>query len=443
MIHDRSTGSGLAACVGSVLSYGGLVTVAVDVRLSRAVVQRRTLQTLFVSQVLGGVGVASGIAAGGLLAEQVSGSATLAGLAQTASVLGAALIAVPLSRLMERRGRRPGLVAGYLLGAAGAAVTIVAAAAESYLLLLLGLAAFGGATAAGLQARFAATDLAEPSRRGRSLSLVVWATTLGIVLGPNLLEPGGWISDRFGLPRLAGPFIFSVVALTLALVVLLVRLRPDPLRRRPDLPAAEGARVRPALSATLRLIAAAPTAVLGLATVAVGHTVMVAVMVMTPVHMNHGGATLRVIGLVISGHVAGMYALAPVMGWLVDRVGRARVVLLGIGVLAAALALAGTAPSGHSAGLAVGLVLLGIGWSACLVAGSTLLTEAVPVEARPGVQGASDLVMGLSGAVGGAVSGVVVGTLGFGWLALGAVPLLLALLGLAAITRTAPARAPA
>jgi MFS family permease len=157
---------------------------------------------------------------------------------------------------------------------------------------------------------------------------------------------------------------------------------------------------------------------------------MVAVMVMTPVHMYHGGATLRVIGLVISGHVAGMYALSPVMGWLVDRTGRVPVVVLGVGVLAAALALAGTAPSGHSTGLAVGLVLLGVGWSACLVAGSTLLTEAVPAADHPRVQGASDLVMGLCGAVGGAVSGVVVGTLGFGWLALGAAPLLVALLAL-------------
>ena len=406
------------------------MTATVDVRPNRAAVQRRTLQTLFASQVLGGVGVASGIAAGGLLAEQVSGSTTLAGFAPTSSVLGAALVAVPLARLMARRGRRPGLVAGYLLGALGAAVTIVGASVASYPLLLLGLAAFGGATAAGLQARFAATDLAEPTRRGRSLSIVVWATTLGIVLGPNLMEPGAWVADRMGMPRLAGPFVFAVAAFGLALGLLQVRLRPDPLRLGPAGPDEGIAPERPSLSSTLRLIRAIPTAVLGLSAVAVGHTVMVAVMVMTPVHMYHGGATLRVIGLVISGHVAGMYALSPVMGWLVDRTGRVPVVVLGVGVLGTALALAGTAPSGHSTGLAVGLVLLGVGWSACLVAGSTLLTEAVPAADHPRVQGASDLVMGLCGAVGGAVSGVVVGTLGFGWLALGAAPLLVALLAL-------------
>ena len=158
-------------------------------------------------------------------------------------------------------------------------------------------------------------------------------------------------------------------------------------------------------------------ATLAMAAVAVAHTVMVAVMVMTPVHMHHGGATLQIIGFVISGHVAGMYALSPLMGWLVDRIGRVAVIGLGIGILAMAFALAGTAPSGHSAGLATGLVLLGVGWSACLIAGSTLLTESVPVATRPAVQGANDLVMGLGGAIGGAFGGVVVGTLGFGWLA--------------------------
>ena len=293
-------------------------------------------------------------------------------------------------------------------------------------MLLLGLAAFGGGTAASLQARFAATDLAEPARRGRSLALVVWATTLGSVLGPNLIEPGGWIGDRLGLPRLAGPYVFAAVTLGLALVVLLVRLRPDPLLVGPAALHRQPASTGQPLAESLRRIAAAPMATLGLAAVAVGHTIMIAVMVMTPVHMHHGGATLRVIGLVLSGHVAGMYALSPLMGWLVDRVGRVAVVVLGVGLLGTAVILAGTAPSGHSARLATGLVLLGVGWSACLVAGSTLLTESVPVASRPGVQGAADLVMGLCGAIGGALGGVVVGTLGFGWLALGSSPLLLA-----------------
>lgn len=422
-------------------SYVCYVPTSEFARTDRAAVQRRTLRTLFTSQVLGGVGVASGLAVGSLLAEEVSESTALAGFAQTSTVLGAALVAVPMSRLMTRRGRRPGLVAGYALGLGGAAVTILAATLVSYPLLLVGLAAFGGGTAANLQARYAATDLAEPSRRGRDLSLVVWATTVGTVLGPNLIDPGGAVAEWLGMPRLAGPYVFALFAFGIALVLIHVWLRPDPLEFGGATMRSRDAPARMPIMTSVRTILGAPLATLGLAAVAIAHTVMVAVMVMTPVQMLHGGATLRVIGFVLSGHVAGMFALSPLMGWLSDRAGRVATIVLGAVVLGAALLLAGTAPEGASARLATGLVLLGVGWSACLVAGSTLLTESVPVSARPSVQGAADLVMGICGALGGAVGGIVVGTMGFGWLALGAAPLLLALLALAPLSVGAAARA--
>jgi MFS family permease len=157
-----------------------------------------------------------------------------------------------------------------------------------------------------------------------------------------------------------------------------------------------------------------PRALLGLGAIVIAHTVMVSVMVMTPIHMQHGQATLELIGLVISVHVAGMFAFSPVMGWLADRLGRNPVIAGGGVTLLVAVALSGTSHEGHSVGLTVGLFLLGLGWSACLVAGSTLLTEGVPVADRPAAQGASDLLMGLSAAAGGAVAGLVVGTLGYG-----------------------------
>lgn len=407
--------------------------------LHRAAVQRRTVRTLFASQVLGGLGLASGIAVGGLLAEDVGGTATLAGLAQTASVLGAALFAVPLARLMGARGRRPGLVTGYAVGALGAVVTVTAAVQSSFPRLLLGLLLFGAANAASLQARYAATDLAEPARRGRSLAVIVWASTLGTVMGPNLIEPGSRVARWFGLPSLAGPFLFAVTAFVAALLLIGALLRPDPLllARGPTDPSAHAP--RPARIATsLGIVRASRPALLGLVAVAVAHTVMVSVMVMTPVHMHDGGAALRVIGLVISGHVAGMYALSPLVGFLADALGRVPVIVIGVAVLAVALFLAGTAPAGQSAGLAVGLFLLGVGWSCGLVAGSTLLSESVPEPDRPAVQGAADLVMGLCGAAGGAVGGLVVGTFGFDILALVASPLLVIVAAMALTTR-APA----
>ena len=286
-------------------------------------VQRRTLRTLIVSQVLGGVGVAVGLAVGALLAEDLSGSTTLAGLATTAAVLGSAVAAVPLARLMAARGRRPGLALGYLIGAAGAGVVVLAAVADAYWLLLAGLCLFGVATAANMQARYAATDLAEPAHRGRALATVVWATTIGAVAGPNLSGPAGGTAVAANLPEFAGPFMWSGLAFLLAGAVVALLLRPDPLlTARAGQPSA-GPVPAVSLRASLDVIRRHPRALVGLAAIAVSHLVMISVMTLTPVHMHHGGAQLRLVGLVFSVHVAGMYALSPVVGWAADRFGRA------------------------------------------------------------------------------------------------------------------------
>lgn len=383
-------------------------------------VQRRTVSSLVGSQMLGGIGVASGIAVGSILAEQIVGTADLAGLANTAQVLGGALLTVPMARLMAARGRRAGLTAGYVCGSVGAALAIWAGVVSSFALLLVGTALFGAATTSNSQARYAATDLAEPSHRGRALSIVVWATTVGAVLGPNMLGPAGRLGQFVGIPALVGPFLVSMVGFVLAGLLLLVRLRPDPLLTAQRLARDAGGEERPhgSLWRALRVIRRSRGALLGVAAVAVGHTVMVGVMVMTPLQMHHGGAELRLIGFVISVHILGMYAFSPLTGWLVDRLGARPVIVTGAVLLVLAAAVAGRAPAGWSAGLMVGLFLLGVGWSCTLVAGSTLLSDSVDLAERPGVQGASDVVMGLAAAAGGALAGVVVGGWGFGWLCL-------------------------
>ncbi len=401
-------------------------------------VQRRTLATLVASQVLGGMGISSGIAVGSLLAEDIAGSATYAGLANTFQVLGAAFVAVPMVRLMAARGRRSGLLLGYGLALVGAAVILAAGSARSFGLLLVGALLFGGATASSNQARYVAADLAVPGRRGRDLAVVVWSTTVGAVLGPNVVGPAGGVAAALGLPRLTGPFLFSVVGFALATAVLTTRLRPDPLleaRRRASLasPADPATAPHGSVVRGLRVVARTPVALLGLVTVALGHAVMVSVMVMTPLHMRHGHADLEVIGLVISIHIVGMFAFSPLTGYATDRFGGRRVALAGSVVLGAATLLAARAPVGSSPGLTLALLLLGLGWSCTLVAGSTLLTGALPVGERPGAQGASDLVMGVAGAGGGALAGVVVAHLSYGSLALGAFVAAVAV-GVAALT---------
>jgi MFS family permease len=382
-------------------------------------IQRRVVGVLAAAQVLGGVGVASGIAVGALLAADL-GTESLSGLASASAVIGAALIAMPVARLMDARGRRPGLLLAYAVGTLGALLTIAGAVLGWFPLALVGLVLTGGGTAAGLQSRYAAADLASPDRRGRSLATVVWATTVGSVLGPNLAQPMGDLAASLGIPRLAGPYMLSVAAFIAAASIIALFLRPDPLllarREAAALNAATLPSVRRSLRASLSAIARVPSALVGLVAMAAGHAVMVGVMSMTPVHLQHGGATLRIVGLVISGHITGMYIASPLVGMLADRVGRRAVIVLGGVILLTAVAIAGTAGGHESARLAVGLFLLGIGWSCTLIAGSTLLTESVAAEERPTVQGAADLTMGIAGASAGVLSGVVVGLGSYGLL---------------------------
>ncbi|MGW3612071.1 MFS transporter, partial [Micromonospora sp. NPDC005163] len=214
------------------------LTAPRTVRPDVAPIQRRTLRLLFTTQIIGGVGVTIGIAVGALLAARIAGTA-VAGLAQSAGVVGAALLAVPVTRIMARHGRRPGLVMAYVVGAVGGVLVVLAAATRWVPLLFLGMLLFGGGTAANLQARYTAVDLAEPARRGRQLSLIVWATTIGAVAAPNFAALADRVTTGWGLPPLAGPFAFSAVAFVLAGGVLLGLLRPDPLLTARRLAAAD------------------------------------------------------------------------------------------------------------------------------------------------------------------------------------------------------------
>ncbi|MBA3260193.1 MAG: MFS transporter [Gemmatimonadales bacterium] len=384
-----------------------------------AVVQRRTLRLLFVTQIISGIGVAIGASVGALLAADIAGIA-VSGVAQSANVVGAALFALPATAIVHRLGRRPSLAAGYFVAAVGSIVVVIAAVRGSSPLLFLGYFLFGGATAASFQARYAAVDLAPSALRGRHLSLIVWATTLGAVVGPSLASLAGASLVGYGVPTLAGPFFFSALLFGLATLLLLLLLRPDPavVARNAigsaSAPASNGR--YPGMRAAVRAVISHASARLGVSAMAVGHVVMIGVMAMTPVHIRGAGHdaahTLRIVGVVLSFHIAGMFAFAPVFGWLTDRLGRRPVIFAGIVLLLGACALAGNAGH-HPARLAGGLMMLGLGWSATMVAGSTLLSESVPGELRASAQGLSDLVMGLAGASAGAASGVIVHAWGY------------------------------
>jgi MFS family permease len=370
--------------------------------------QKRIVSVLAAVQVIGGIGNGAGLAVGALLVKDVSGSSGWSGMAVVMLTLGAAAFTIPMASIAARTGRRPALTLGWLSGASGAAVTVVGAEADSLLIVLLGLVLFGASTAANLQSRFAAVDRADPAQFGRALSLVVWSTTVGAVIGPNLTDPGASVANSLGIPELAGPMVFSALGFAAAGIMTFVFLRPDPLVHAVSTePVARGIR-----AALPHIRGRALTAILA---IAASHAVMVAVMALTPVHMQDHGVALKIIGLTISLHIAGMFALSPVMGWLSDRWGAGQTILLGQSILLLATFVAGT--SGHSnTQIMVGLTLLGIGWSASVIAGAAMLSASLDVAVRPLVQGFSDLSMNLAGAFGGLLAGIVVATASYGTL---------------------------
>ena len=412
----------------------------VDAVLDVEQVQRHTVRTLVVSQAVGAVGVTIGVATASLLARDISGSETLAGLAQTFQVLGTAAAAYVLARVMRRRGRRIGIVLGYLAGATGTLLAVLAGVVDSMAVLLVGAVLLGATTAVNSSSRYAATDLATEAHRARALSVVVWATTIGAVAGPNLVGVGGTVARPLGIPELTGGFAIGSVVLVLAALWVWVRLRPDPL-----LLAQEAAGVVPddaphvrgrswaAFTTVVRDVPAVGAAVVAMAC---AHAAMVTVMIMTPLHMEHGGAHLEVIGFVISIHVLGMFAFSPVVGWAADRFGRSPVLVAGGVVLLVSLALCGLSPEGSSWQIFTGLFLLGLGWSCATVAASTVIADRTPIEARTDVQGTSDMAMALTAAGGGAFAGVIVGGLGYPALALFAALLALAVVVAGRLTRT-------
>ena len=378
--------------------------------------QQKVIRTLATAQVLNGLGVAGTVAAGSLLVSSVSNSETLAGLAQTSSVLGAAALALPLARLTQIGGRRLALSMGLILGVIGSLLVISGGLNENLYLILLGTFLVGAASASGYQARFAAIDLATSQRSSQQLSFVVWGSTIGAVAGPNLMQPSGDFARKLGFPELVGPYFISAITLTLAAAVILIFLRPDPYLTANKLSSEKQKQITNKLA--LKHILGNKLARFAIAAIAVGHVAMVSVMVMTPIHMAHVDVTLRIIGIVISVHVLGMYAFSPVVGLVSDRIGGVATIKIGLATLLISSVIAGTSPAGDAIRLGVGLFLLGLGWSCTLIAGSTLLSQSVELNFKSASQGASDLVMNLAGAGGGAVAGVIIATLSYGWLCL-------------------------
>ncbi len=358
-------------------------------------IRRRLTGVLFGGVAISRTGYIAAITMTTLVAEDMLGSATLAGLPGAISVLGTALGGNRLSALMDRVGRRRGLSVGYGILAVGAAGAAAATAVGSFPLLVVAMAVFGTGASADNLARYAAADVYPAQRRGSAIAFVVWAGTIGSVAGPSLLDPSEALGRALGIDPLAGAYVLAGFTAAAALGVVSIMLRPDPLDFA-DRGGPTEAGARAPLSALVR------TALVALA---VGHVVMVLIMVMTPIHVRDHGHGLGTVGLIISAHTLGMFALSPLTGIVADRIGRLPVILVGHIVLAVAATLAAVADESATGLLALALFLLGLGWNFSFVAGSALLTEGANPAVRVRRQGLGDAVVWTSAAIAGLASG--------------------------------------
>ncbi len=402
---------------------------------------KKTLRIVILSQIFGGAGLAAGITVGALLAQDMLGTESAAGIPVALLTLGSAGSALLVGRLSQRFGRSVGLAAGFLAGGLGAIGIIIAALVNSVLFLFASLLIYGAGTAANLQARYAGTDLATAKQRATAVSMAMVSTTFGAVAGPNLVDVMGQFANSIGVPTLAGPFILAAAAFILAGLVLLLFLRPDPLVVSTAIANVQEKE---------RIVQEKPNAesstinkrgiVVGATIMVLTQFVMAAIMTMTPIHMGHHGHGLREVGLVIGFHVGAMYFPSLVTGLLVDKVGRTAMAVASGATLLASGLLAAFAPADSMALLICALVLLGLGWNFGLISGTALIVDATHPSVRAKTQGSVDVLLALSGASGGALSGIVVAHSSYAVLSLSGAILSLLLIPVVVWSRKAPSK---
>ncbi|MGK4593563.1 MFS transporter [Amycolatopsis sp. w19] len=378
-------------------------------------VQRRVIRSLLLVQAVFSLMFAMAGPLISLIAERLTGSAGKAGLAQAMIYCGAVVFSVPLASLSMDRGRRAGIAAGYLTGAAGAAAVVLGAMFSTYVLLLAGAVSLGAALAAGAQARYAATDLASADRLGRSMGVLSWSSIAAAVLGPALTGAFAGIGHGV-LPEFSGPYVAIAAGLAVSGVLVFVMLRPDPLLLARSLD--RETKARPKFRTALAAVAGDPPVRRAVLSLMIVHATMISLMNMASIHLDHGAATLATIGVVISVHTAAMFLPGPLVGYLSDRIGAHRMLLIGLALEVAAAITLAAAPAHDPFLVGLGLLLLGAGWSAGYLSGSVLLTASTRSGIRTLVQGAADFLVLLTSAGGALLAGVMVALWGYGGLSL-------------------------
>lgn len=372
---------------------------------------KRSLLVVIMSQIFGGAGLAAGITVGALLAKDMLGTASFAGLPTALFTLGSALSAFLVGRISQRFGRRYGLSFGFIAGGVGAIAVVIAATFDNVYLLFLALFVYGAGTSTNLQARYAGTDLANDKQRATAISIAMVSTTFGAVAGPNLVTPMGKFAVAVGVPALAGPFLLAALAYLVAGLIFLLYLHPDPFLVARAIATEKEKQLKKTVN-DLHLVLQSKVnrvgVIVGAMVLVLSHAVMVGIMTMTPIQMQNHGAGLPAVGLVIGLHIAAMYLPSLVTGVLVDKIGRTFMVFASGVTLAVSGLMAAFAPGGSLFWLAFALILLGLGWNFGLISGTAIIIDSTDMKTRAKTQGTVDVCVALAGTAGGLLSGIIV-----------------------------------
>ncbi len=372
--------------------------------ISHATRQRLT-GALFVSQSLFSAAMIAAFTLSPILAAELGGSDSAAGIPNTVTLLGRAAAAYPIGWLFDRVGRRLGLTVGFALALAGAVLTIWSVMSGSFVGFCAGAALMGMGRGGSDQSRYVAAEVQTADRRAKVIGLIVFAGTVGAIGGPALVAPSARLAEAWGFLGDTGPYWAAAVLYIIGFLTIFLFLRPDPLQvsriieaenpdKEPDVP------IRP-----LSQIFSQPTVLLAVSAMAIGQLVMALLMVITPLHMDHNNHSTESVSLVIMAHTLGMFGLSSVTGWLIDRYGRIPLIVAGAAILIISGILAPLSVAVHN--LAVALFLLGLGWNFCFIAGSSLLADALAARERARAQGASEVMVSLASGVASLGTGAV------------------------------------
>lgn len=370
---------------------------------------KKTLKIVVIAQALGGIGLAAGITVGALIAQDMLGTDSYAGLPAALFTLGSALSAFLVGRLSQRYGRRIGLSFGFLAGWIGAIGVILSTSLGNLTFLFISLFIYGAGTSTNLQVRYAGADLATEKQRGMAVSIAMVSTTFGAVLGPNMVTPMGKVATLIGVPELAGPFILAAFAYLSAGLILFIYMKPDPLLVMQAIAVHQKEKIKLTNnSEPINQRVDRTGIVVGAIVLVLTHVIMVAIMTMTPIHMQHHGTGLTAVGMVIGLHIAAMYLPSLGTGWLVDKIGRSTMVIASAVVLSISGLMAAFTPGDSITMLTIALILLGLGWNFGLISGTAIIIDSTSVEVRAKTQGSVDVWVAIGGTAGSLISGIVV-----------------------------------